>query len=107
MREPANTKSSSQQQQHEGYAAPLSDTAATATAAPEVAVRHFCSVHIGVTNGRRWLSLKKRLGLTTDEDVAVYLLDLAESAVVTRYVFLSASRCRDRESRYHVVSRHQ
>lgn len=92
MREPANTRSSGhqqqQQQQHDGgCAAPLPGTAATATAAPEVAAKHFRSVHIGVTSGKRWLSLKKRLGLTTDEDVAVYLLDLAESAVVTRYGF--------------------
>lgn len=42
--------------------------------------KHFRSVRIGITNGKRWLSLKKRLGLSTDEDVAVYLLDLAESA---------------------------
>lgn len=102
VREPANTRSSGQQppqqQQYGGCAASLSGTAATATDAPEVATRHFRSVHIGVTNGRRWLSLKKRLGLTTDEDVAVYLLDLAESAAVTRYVFFSWCR-RRRESR--------
>nr|XP_031845883.1 uncharacterized protein LOC116432744 [Nomia melanderi] len=47
--------------------------------ASEPETRHFRSVRIGPTNGKRWLSLKKRLGLSTDEDVAVYLLDLAES----------------------------
>lgn len=47
----------------------------------DIKVKHFRSVHIGVTNGKRWLSLKKRLGLSTDEDLAVYLLDLAESIV--------------------------
>ncbi|XP_015595304.1 uncharacterized protein LOC107267762 [Cephus cinctus] len=47
--------------------------------APEVKVKHFRNVHIGVANGRRWLSLKKRLGLKTDEDLAEYLLNLAES----------------------------
>lgn len=45
----------------------------------EPKTKHFLSVRIGLTNGKRWLSLKKRLGLSTDEDVAVYLLDLAES----------------------------
>lgn len=52
--------------------------------ASEPETRHFRSVRIGPTNGKRWLSLKKRLGLSTDEDVAVYLLDLAEST--NRYV---------------------
>lgn len=46
----------------------------------EQETKYFRSVRIGLTNGKRWLSLKKRLGLSTDEDVAVYLLDLAESA---------------------------
>lgn len=46
---------------------------------PEPKTKHCLSVRIGLTNGKRWLSLKKRLGLSTDEDVAVYLLDLAES----------------------------
>lgn len=50
----------------------------------EQKAKHFRSVRIGLQNGKRWLSLKKRLGLSTDEDVAVYLLDLAESA--SRYV---------------------
>ncbi|XP_025162841.1 uncharacterized protein LOC105190093 isoform X2 [Harpegnathos saltator] len=91
VRGPANTRSSSgggqqPQPQNGGCAAPLAGTTlAAATATPEVAAtRHFRSVHIGLTSGRRWLSLKKRLGLSTDEDVAVYLLDLAESAAVTR-----------------------
>ncbi|XP_066595787.1 uncharacterized protein [Prorops nasuta] len=46
---------------------------------PEVKLKHFRSVHIGVSNGKRWLSLKKRLGLPSDEELAVYLLDLADS----------------------------
>lgn len=50
----------------------------------DIKTKHFRSIHIGVTNGKRWLSLRKRLGLLTDEDLAVYLLDLAESIV--RYV---------------------
>lgn len=57
--------------------------------APESKTKHFRSVRIGLTNGKRWLSLKKRLGLSTDEDVAVYLLDLAESAA--RYVRVNRS----------------
>lgn len=49
--------------------------------ASEPGTKHFRSVHIGVSNGRRWLTLKKRLGLQSDEDLALYLLDLADSAV--------------------------
>ncbi|XP_077260282.1 uncharacterized protein LOC143896342 isoform X2 [Temnothorax americanus] len=74
------------QRQRQRSSSPPSSGAATATTVSKVAeaARHFCSVHIGVTNGERWLSVKKRLSLTTDEDVAVYLLDLAESAVAAR-----------------------
>lgn len=50
----------------------------------DIKSKHFRSVHIGVSNGRRWLSLRKRLGLLTDEELAAYLLDLADSIV--RYV---------------------
>jgi len=104
VREPGNTRSAQQQPPHgscvalPGAAAAATATATTATTTittataiatvvPEAtAAKHFRSVHIGVTNGKRWLSLKKRLGLTTDEDVAVYLLDLAESTASTRYI---------------------
>ncbi|KAL6259422.1 hypothetical protein P5V15_009345 [Pogonomyrmex californicus] len=80
VRELGNTKSVQQQQQQQQ---PLD--AATATTVSEVAAaKHFRSIRIGLTNGKRWLSLKNRLGLTTDEDVAVYLLDLAESVAATR-----------------------
>ncbi|KYM96817.1 PR domain zinc finger protein 4 [Cyphomyrmex costatus] len=80
VRELGNT-TSTQRQLAPGAAA---TTAATTTIVSEVvAARHFRSVHIGVTNSKRWLLLKKRLGLTTDEDVAVYLLDLAESNATT------------------------
>ncbi|KAJ8682037.1 hypothetical protein QAD02_017829 [Eretmocerus hayati] len=41
------------------------------------------SVHIDPSNGRRWLSLRKKLGLLTDDQLVVYLLDLADS-IVTR-----------------------
>lgn len=47
----------------------------------DIKPKYFRNINIGVTNGKRWLSLKKRLGLLTDEDLAVYLLDLAESFV--------------------------
>lgn len=105
VRESGNTRSAQQQQSpHPAATAtatptvtPAATTTATATAIiPEAAAtaKHFRSVHLGVTNGKRWLSLKKRLGLTTDEDVAVYLLDLAESTEPNRYAFpLHVSAC--------------
>lgn len=112
VRESGNTRSAhhhQQQQQQPPHpaaaatatatptATPIATTTATATATiPEASTtttaKHFRSVHIGVTNGKRWLSLKKRLGLTTDEDVAVYLLDLAESAAPNRYVSMVVQR---------------
>jgi hypothetical protein len=57
-------------------------TSSTEVEVTEKIKRHR-SVHIGPRNGRRWLSLKKRLGLLTDDDLIVYLLDLAES-ITTR-----------------------
>lgn len=50
----------------------------------ETVVKHIRSVQIGVKNAKRWLSLKKRLGFTSDDDLAVHLLDLADNNV--RYV---------------------
>jgi len=46
---------------------------------PAKHLRSVHCVHIGLTNSKRWLSLRRRLGFTADDDVAVYLLDLAES----------------------------
>ncbi|XP_036148329.1 uncharacterized protein LOC105834762 isoform X2 [Monomorium pharaonis] len=87
VKESGNTRSIQQQrQQYQPLLPPQSPQPPRpgATTVSEVAAaKHFRSVHIGVTNSKRWLSLKKRLGLTTDEDVAVYLLDLAESATTT------------------------
>ncbi|KAG5328879.1 PRDM4 protein, partial [Acromyrmex heyeri] len=45
---------------------------------PAKHLRSVHCVHIGLTNSKRWLSLRRRLGFTADDDVAVYLLDLAE-----------------------------
>ncbi|KAL0129598.1 hypothetical protein PUN28_001699 [Cardiocondyla obscurior] len=77
VRDSGNTRNTQQQQPRRR------STSRTPTPTPPgaelVAASHFRSVNIGLANSKRWLSLKKRLGLTTDEDVAVYLLDLAES----------------------------
>lgn len=51
---------------------------------PPTENKHYRSIHIGVVNGKRWVQLKKRLGFTTDEDLAGHLLDLGESS--SRYV---------------------
>ncbi|XP_011869544.1 PREDICTED: uncharacterized protein LOC105562958 isoform X2 [Vollenhovia emeryi] len=80
VRELGNTRSSSQQQRQRQQQQQQSPPPGAAIVSKVAAAKHLRSVHIGVTNSKRWLSLKKRLGLTTDEDVAVYLLDLAESA---------------------------
>ncbi|XP_046735811.1 uncharacterized protein LOC124405175 [Diprion similis] len=48
--------------------------------APPAENKHYRSIHIGVVNGKRWIQLKKRLGLGTDEDLARHLLDLGESS---------------------------
>ncbi|XP_015124421.1 uncharacterized protein LOC107046333 [Diachasma alloeum] len=42
-------------------------------------VNHTQSVRIGVKNAKRWLSLKKRMGFVSDDDLVVHLLDLAET----------------------------
>lgn len=42
---------------------------------------HSRTVRIGANNGKRWLALRKRLGLPSDEELAVYLLDMADSNV--------------------------
>lgn len=103
MRESGNTRSGTQQQQQhhqqqrqqrqhqhqrqQQSPSPHRAAATATTVSDETAARHFRSVHIGVKSNKRWLSLKKRLDLRSDEDVVVYLLDLAESGTaVTRYV---------------------
>lgn len=41
--------------------------------------QRYKNLHVGVNNGRRWIALKKRLGLDTDDDLFTHLLDLADS----------------------------
>ncbi|XP_018362059.1 PREDICTED: uncharacterized protein LOC108760539 isoform X2 [Trachymyrmex cornetzi] len=91
LRELGNATSTRQQLQPPppGAAAAATTTTTTTTTTLSVSelselvpAKHLRSVHcvhIGLTNSKRWLSLRRRLGFTADDDVAVYLLDLAES----------------------------
>ncbi|XP_011498074.1 PREDICTED: uncharacterized protein LOC105362345 [Ceratosolen solmsi marchali] len=62
----------------------LRDSTSSAEIEVTEKIKHHRSVHIGPRNGRRWFSLKKRLGLLTDDDLVVYLLDLADSIAARR-----------------------
>lgn len=44
-------------------------------------VEHYPSIRISGPNTKRWISLKKRMGFASDDDLAVHLLDLAENDV--------------------------
>ncbi|XP_012061041.1 PREDICTED: uncharacterized protein LOC105624292 [Atta cephalotes] len=63
---------------------------------PAKHLRSVHCVHIGLTNSKRWLSLRRRLGFTADDDVAVYLLDLAEST--TTAVYRQQGKCNGAEN---------
>lgn len=87
VREPGNTRSVHHHQQRQQLPGETSTVLPEAVTAAVVTDEHLHSdVHIGATNSKRWLLLKKRLGLSTDEDVAVYLLDLADTVSIATVI---------------------